>query len=110
MSDMNLCFHPETLSECAKPVPPGKNTIAYILASVFLIVMFITSWAEIEVVTRAEGKTIPSSQVKILRSSYTGLVSDIQASDGLEVKAGDLLISFDTRELLGQRAELRVLG
>ena len=64
--------------------------------ALFLAVMVIwAAFAEIDEVTKGEGRVIPSSQLQILQSVDGGVVEAIQVKEGPTVAAGALLLRID---------------
>ncbi|WP_170018952.1 HlyD family type I secretion periplasmic adaptor subunit [Campylobacter sp. RM16190] len=51
--------------------------------------------AKVDVVVSAQGKVIPSGEIKILKPLESGVVSKIFVKDGNKVKKGDILIQID---------------
>lgn len=64
---------------------------------IILIITLITwaSWAEIDIIATAQGKIVPSGQVKIIQPLETGVVKNIFVKEGQSVKSGDKLIALD---------------
>jgi adhesin transport system membrane fusion protein len=63
-----------------------------------LFVVVITLWAafaEVDEVTKGEGRVIPSSQLQVLQSVDGGVVEQIRVKEGQQVAAGALLLSID---------------
>lgn len=60
----------------------------------FLAVLF-AAVTEVDEVTRAEGKVIPSRQLQVLQSLDGGVVSDILVREGEVVNQGQVLVSID---------------
>jgi hypothetical protein len=61
-------------------------------------VALLTLWAafaQVDEVTKGEGRVIPSSQVQVLQSVDGGVVEQIGVREGQTVKAGQLLLSID---------------
>lgn len=52
-------------------------------------------FAQIDEVTRGEGKVIPSGQVQIVQAVDGGVVSNIHVREGQSVEAGQLLLQID---------------
>lgn len=64
-----------------------------IVAAVFLI---YASVAQVDEVTKGEGKVIPSRQLQVLQSLDGGIVSQIAVHEGEVVNAGQLLLQIDS--------------
>jgi len=66
-------------------------TIAFIVAA-------LVAWAalaEIDEVTRGQGKVIPSRQVQVIQSQDGGVVTEILVREGDMVKEGQLMVKLD---------------
>jgi membrane fusion protein, adhesin transport system len=75
--------------------PLRARGLLYILA---LIVIALIAWAavaEIDEVTRGEGKIIPSRQIQVMQSQDGGIVTEIHTRAGDVVEAGQLLVRLD---------------
>jgi adhesin transport system membrane fusion protein len=100
----------------------SATTIIY---SVSLLGLFLVIWAafaEVDEVTRGEGKIIPSKKTQMIQSAEPGVVQEILVRLGQNVKQGDLLVRLDssltnsnlgeveakTRTLQAQIARLRI--
>lgn len=101
---------------------------ARMLLNAFGIILIIAvawaSLAEIDEITKGEGKVIPSKQLQVLQSLDGGAVSEILVNEGQVVEAGQVLLNIDTTRfdsslkenrvgylaLLGKTARLRALA
>jgi len=81
--------------------PPAKWSRSLLWAIMFLMVVTIcwASWAEIDIIATAQGKIVPSGQVKIIQPLETGVVKTIFIKEGQHVKAGDKLIALDNTSI-----------
>lgn len=73
-----------------------------ILWTVVLFILSFLAWssvAEIDEVTRGQGRVIPSQQVQVVQSLEGGIVSKILVHDGDVVNKGQLLIKLDETQL-----------
>ncbi|MDV7394689.1 biotin/lipoyl-binding protein, partial [Arthrospira platensis SPKY1] len=69
-----------------------------LLRVVFVVLVALIVWAgfaEIDEVTRGEGRVIPTSQLQVVQSVDGGVVETIHVREGQEVAAGDLLLRID---------------
>ncbi len=83
----------------------GWGLILLILAGIGAFL----AWAalfEIEEVTRATGRVVPSEQVQVVQSLEGGIVRRIDVREGDVVEAGQLLMQIDDTALSSQRGEL----
>lgn len=72
---------------------------------VFAVFVLWTAVAQLDEVTRGEGKVIPSRQIQILQSIDGGLVSEILVREGEVVLANQLLIKIDETRFLSSVKE-----
>ncbi len=75
---------------------PSSARVMLWVMLVFMIVASIwASWAEIDKVTRGQGKVVPSSQVQVIQNLEGGLVKQILVREGEQVTKGQQLILID---------------
>lgn len=75
--------------------PLRARRLLYVLALVVLALVGWAAVAEIDEVTRGEGKVIPSRQIQVLQSQDGGVIREINVRAGDRVEAGDLLVRLD---------------
>ncbi len=81
-----------------------------LLRTIGIVVALFIMWAavaQLDEVTRGEGKVIPSRQVQILQSIDGGLVSEILVREGDVVQANQLLIKIDETRFVSSVKENR---
>ena len=62
----------------------------------FIVIMTIwAAFAEVDEVTKGEGRVIPSSQLQVLQSVDGGVVEQINVKEGQAVRAGQILLRVD---------------
>ena len=82
----------------------GARAIVRGAVVVVLLLIVWASFAQVEEVTRGEGKVIPSRQLQVVQSLDGGVVSEILVQEGQVVDAGELLLRIDeTRATSGVR-------
>ena len=94
MNDLHE-FKPLLIEIEDKPLNPLGRIILYL---VLAIMVFATAWlilAKVDVVVSAQGKVIPSGEIKILKPLESGVVSKIFVKESDRVKKGDILIQID---------------
>lgn len=74
---------------------------------VFAALLIWASFAEIDEVTRGQGKVIPSRQLQIVQSMDGGIVSDIPVREGQTVNQGQVLLRIDPTRFLSSLKENR---
>lgn len=71
---------------------------AALLAAVIFVVIFFVAWAsvtEIDDVTRADGRVVPSQLIQVVQASETGTITEILVKAGDTVQADDVLMQLD---------------
>ena len=112
MNDLHE-FKPLLIEIEDKPLNPLGRIILYL---VLAIMIFATAWlilAKVDVVVSAQGKVIPSGEIKILKPLESGVVSKIFVKESDKVKKGDILIQIDPTvtdaSLLSKQDDLAVI-
>ncbi|MDB5613741.1 MAG: HylD [Devosia sp.] len=93
--------------------PPRSWTyIILIVVGVLLAFLLWANWAEVDQISRAEGKVIPSGKIQVVQSAESGVVTDILVRSGEQVSAGQLLIRLDDTNTASSAGEVeaRVLA
>lgn len=79
----------------------------HIVRAAVVMVLLLVLWsalAQVDEVTRGDGKVIPSKQLQVVQSFDGGVVSEILVAEGQVVEAGQLLLKIDeTRATSGVR-------
>lgn len=75
--------------------PVRSRALLYTIVIIVLSLLVWAAFAEIDEVTRGEGRVIPSSQVQILQSLDGGVVTEIHVREGEIVEQGQLLVNLD---------------
>ena len=63
--------------------------------------------AEVDEVTRGQGRVIPSSQLQVVQSVDGGVVDELAVREGQTVEAGDLLLRIDPTRFVSNLLESR---
>lgn len=82
---------------------PIRGSLLLFLILAFLILAGI--WAartELDDVTRADGRIVPTSQIQAVQASETGVLQALHVAEGDLVEAGALLMEFDRTMLTSQ--------
>jgi adhesin transport system membrane fusion protein len=91
----DLNWNDEADLEILEQTPVKAKLLLYTVAAI-LAVLVIWSWlAEVDEVTRGEGRVIPSKQVQVIQSLDGGIVSEILVQEGQTVLVGTPLIRID---------------
>ncbi|MDP2678540.1 MAG: HlyD family type I secretion periplasmic adaptor subunit [Rhodoferax sp.] len=86
-----------TVAGSAKDVGQINRASLFMLWSVtgFFVVMFIwIAVAEVDNVTRADGRVIPSAKMQVIQNFEGGIVTEILVKQGQSVQAGDRLVAL----------------
>lgn len=89
----------------AEQTPQGARILVWLSAITIFVLLLWSAFAELDEVTRGEGKVIPSRQIQILQSLDGGIVSEILAREGQVVKTGDLLLKVDPTRMVSSLRE-----
>ena len=87
----------------------GSKMIIIATAALFAIFMLWASLAQVDEVTRGQGKVIPSSKLQVITASEPATVSLILVKSGQQVKKGQLLAQLDSPESRQVEAETNSL-
>ncbi len=75
--------------------PLRARSLLYVVALATVCLIAWAAFAEIDEVTRGQGKVIPSQQVQVIQSQDGGVVTEILVKEGDVVKKGQLMVSLD---------------
>ncbi|GAA5316264.1 MAG: HlyD family type I secretion periplasmic adaptor subunit [Candidatus Pelagadaptatus aseana] len=75
--------------------PVRTRALLYTIVAFVLALLIWAAFAEVDEVTRGEGRVIPSTQVQILQSLDGGVVTQIHVREGEIVEPGQLLVNLD---------------
>jgi adhesin transport system membrane fusion protein len=88
-----------TVAASANATAQVKRASLFMLWTIaaFFIVMFVwIAVAEVDTVTRADGRVIPSAKLQVIQNLEGGIVADILVKQGQVVKAGDNLVALSS--------------
>jgi adhesin transport system membrane fusion protein len=85
----------------------GSRVALWTSAAAVLALLVWAAFAQLDEVTRGDGKVIPSRQVQILQSLDGGIVSEILVHEGQTVKTGELLLKVDPTRFVSSLRENR---
>lgn len=81
-----------------------------LLAAVALAMVSFVVWAnyaELDQITRGEGKVVPSSATQLIQSAEGGIIKDMRVHEGDIVEAGQELVELDNTTVITDVNELR---
>lgn len=76
---------------------PPRTTAVFLITVVVIFLSFLawSNWAQLDEVTRGEGRVIASTKNQIVQSLEGGIVKEILVKTGDLVKQGDVLLKID---------------
>ncbi|RYF66785.1 MAG: biotin/lipoyl-binding protein, partial [Comamonadaceae bacterium] len=87
---------------------PLRARILLRLAVLFLLLLLVwAAYAELDEVTRGDGKVVPTSQVQVIQSVDGGVVETLAVREGQIVEPGQLLLRVDSTRFLSTMLESR---
>lgn len=93
--------------------PLKARLLLYVVVLSVLSLVIWAGYAEIDQVTRGEGKVIPSQQIQVIQSLDGGVVTELAVKEGDLVEAGQILVKLDATRFVStlreNRAELMAL-
>lgn len=87
--------------------PLRARAILLVIVLVFGALIAWAGFAEVDEVTRGEGKVIPSLQLQVVQSFDGGVVEEIMVREGQVVDAGELLLRVDPTRFVSSLRENR---
>jgi adhesin transport system membrane fusion protein len=85
----------------------GARMIIVAAAAAFAVFLLWASLAQVDEVTRGEGKVIPSSKLQIITAADPATVSELLVRSGQHVHKGELLVRLDSPENESQLGQLQ---
>src|SRR3954469_25852981 len=85
----------------------GSRMIIVAAAATFLVFLIWASLAQVDEVTRGEGKVIPSSKLQVITAADPATVSELLVRSGQRVHKGELLVRLDNPESASQLGQLQ---
>ncbi len=87
--------------------PLRARALLYAGCAIVLLALVWSAYAELEEVTRGEGRVIPSRQLQIVQAFDGGVVSELLVREGQTVAAGELLVRIDPTRFVSSLRENR---
>lgn len=75
--------------------PKGGHKLLFNAATFFILMLLWAGIAEIDEVTKGQGKVIPSSQVQIIQNLEGGILAEIMVKEGQIVRKNQILLRID---------------
>lgn len=84
---------------------PRARLLLYGVILTFIALIAWAAVAEIDQVSRGEGKVIPSKKLQVVQSMDGGVVEEIAVFEGQLIKKGDLIVRIDPTRFVASFAE-----
>src|SRR6516162_3577933 len=88
-------FLPAALEIIETPVSAAGRVMMGILVVLVAVAIVWACLGELDIVASANGRIIPSGQIKLIQPLEIGVVKKINVADGDHIAAGDVLIEID---------------
>jgi adhesin transport system membrane fusion protein len=98
-------FMPEVEGAILEDSPRIARITVWAVLALLASALLWAHLAQIDEVTRGEGKAIPSSKVQTIQNLEGGIVADIFIREGQIVRKGDTLLRLDDTRFLSSRGE-----
>ncbi|WP_373973947.1 HlyD family type I secretion periplasmic adaptor subunit [Chitinibacter sp. SCUT-21] len=87
--------------------PHGARVLIRVAALAVVVLLLWAAFAELDEVTKGEGRVVPSSQLQVIQSLDGGSVQQIFVREGQQVKKGQLLLKIDSTRFVSTLKESR---
>jgi adhesin transport system membrane fusion protein len=85
--------------------PLGARAIVWGVAVLVVILLVWAAYGELDEVTRAQARVVPSTQLQIIQAVDGGVVEELLVREGQEVNVGDLLLRIDPTRFVSSLQE-----
>ncbi len=89
----------------AEQTPQGARILVWGTLLALLLLLVWAAFAQLDEVTRGEGKVIPSRQLQVLQSLDGGMVQEILVREGEMVREGQVLLKIDPTRFVSSLRE-----
>jgi adhesin transport system membrane fusion protein len=100
-------FNADAQWALAEQSPRGARLAVKTSFAALAVIVLWAAVAELDEVTKGQGKVIPSRQIQVIQSLDGGLVSEILVREGQLVKQGELLLKIDPTRSVSNLKENR---
>ena len=111
LADRNIAvdlksFLPPALEVVEQPPHPAPRVMLWVILAIFLTAFAWSVFGQLDIISVAEGKIIPSGKVKEIQPYDRGMVKTIFVSEGQLVEVGQPLIELDQAQTRADEASL----
>src|SRR6187402_46798 len=86
--------------------PRAASTIILLICALLTSLVAWAAFAEVDEITRGDGRVIPASKTQIVQASESGVVQEIAVKIGQTVRTGDLILSLENSANASSLGEL----
>jgi membrane fusion protein, adhesin transport system len=104
MGDQGLFLSSLAQAQVDEPLPRVMWALYLLLAAVVVSIIW-ASLAQVDMVSRSQGRVIPEGREQIIASLESGLLTELLVSEGQEVQAGQELARLDPTRVEAQQNE-----
>jgi hemolysin D len=102
-----LAFLPAALEIVETPPPPLAGAVGGTIVALFCLALGWAAFGNVDIVTTATGRIVPSGRTKIIQPFETGVVRAIHVRDGQAVTTGEVLIELDPTMTVAELGHLK---
>ena len=102
----DLEFLPAALEVIETPPSPVGRLFAFLIVAFFVCAAAWSILGRVDVMATAQGRIVPSGDVKIIQPLEPGVVHAIRVQDGDRVLAGQLLVELDSAQATADQDRL----
>ena len=106
MRNQDLKYANDARNAVEKSTMPSAWVLLVVVILVICSAVWWASFAKIEQSATGEGRVIPSSQIQVVESLYSGIVTEILVQEGNSVEAGESLMRLDDTDVSSRLGEL----
>ncbi|UXN58138.1 HlyD family type I secretion periplasmic adaptor subunit [Phyllobacterium zundukense] len=99
-------FLPAALEILETPASPIRTAFIWFICILATGALLWSYLGTFDIVSTAQGKVQPTGRVKVIQSIEMGKTRSVPVSNGMEVKAGDVLVDLDDTEIETEQTAL----
>ncbi|AOO64821.1 HlyD family type I secretion periplasmic adaptor subunit [Sulfurospirillum halorespirans] len=107
-TEKDLAFMSSLSEAVLQKVPNSSRRMLWVIVIAMFWLIVWASVAEIDELTRGEGKVIPSQQLQVIQNLEGGIVSEIMVKEGAHVTKGQVLLKIDDKGFASSFGESRL--
>lgn len=101
-------FLPAALEILETPASPIRTAFIWFICILATSALLWSYFGTFDIVATAQGKVQPTGRVKVIQSIEMGRTRAVPVTNGLEVKAGDVLVELDDTQIKSEETALAI--